>query len=171
MSTSEKEKLMQALTQSTDIFAQAQIMQTLCTQHGYTQSSLAKQLGVSQSCVGNKIRLLQFTTDEQAYITEKKLSERHARALLRVSVPKREKLLHTVAQLGLTVQQTEELVEKYINNGTRETVGDFHGAYAPKDCISQIQATIDKYRLLGYKISSLTESDDSQIRITISIRK
>ena len=56
---------------------------------GYlTQSELAEKMGVSQSTIANKLRLLNLSEEVQNALLEEKISERHARSLL--SLPKEE---------------------------------------------------------------------------------
>ena len=152
-----------------DIFEQARAMQELCAQHRYTQATLAKALSVSQSYVGNKVRLLQFSEYERSLILNTNLTERHARALLRVSPPKREKLLHTVAQMHLTVQQTEELVEKYAGAVISDISAPITDLPSVDTFISQTQLGAERLRALGYKTTTLTESGDTWTRITITV--
>ncbi len=153
------------------IFEQAKAMQELCTQYNYSQSALASLLGVSQSCVGNKIRLLRFSTWEQAQILEYGLSERHARALLRIQSPKREKLIATVGKMHLTVHQTEELVEKYANptQDAEEHNQSSLSITTAETFLQHMQISAEKLRTLGYKTTCMTESSDGWHRITVTI--
>ncbi len=154
-----------------NIFEQAIAMQLLCKNFHYTQASLAKRLGISQSCVGNKIRLLQFSAHEQAQILEFGLTERHARVLLRAQPPKREKLIATVGNMHLTVQQTEELVEKYtVTNLPPAVQSGCMPAHVNADhFLLQTQNYADKLRSVGYKTTCLTESGEGWCRITVTI--
>ena len=154
-----------------DMFEQARIMQSLCTTNQFTQASLAKRLGVSQSYIGNKIRLLQFSLQEQIKISEFSLSERHARALLRAKAPQREKLIATVGNMHLTVAQTEELVEKYAAGKISiVTPPAMHPVPFNADgYVLQMQTGAERLRALGYKTTCLTESGEGWMRITVTI--
>ena len=81
---------------------------------GYiTQEQLAKKLGKSQSTIANKIRLLNLDDEVQSYLLNNKISERHARSLLRI--PDKEKqveMLHRIVEERLTVKQTDREIEK-----------------------------------------------------------
>ena len=171
-STTSEQSLFKALTENKlHIFDQAKAMHSLCSHYGYTQSKLAKQLNISQSCVGNKIRLLQYSAHEQAQILEFSLTERHARTILRVEPPKREKIIAAVGKMRLTVQQTEELVEKYANYCKDSQTIQGNGISPPslQEFIVQTQHSADRLRSLGFKITCLTESDESWTRITVTI--
>ena len=151
----------------TDMFTQAEAMYTLCAKHGYTQSSLAEQIGVSQSCIGNKTRLLQFLPTERSAIRRHRLTERHARALLRAKPPKREKLIETAAAMRLTVQQTEELVEKYASADL--VLSADTQTLSADSFVAQTQAAAQRLCSLGYRTTCMAESGEHWRRITITI--
>ena len=65
-------------------FEQANALVNLLREWHITQEEAAKRLGISQSYLANKLRLLKLSPEEQSEILEYKLTERHARALLRV---------------------------------------------------------------------------------------
>ena len=155
------------LTQNIDIFTQAEAMHVLCAQFHYTQSGLAKRLGVSQSCIGNKTRLLQFSSSERSAICQYGLSERHARALLRAKPPKREKLITTAGSMRLTVQQTEELVEQY---AYAKELTEFDNQSLTLDTFTEhTQASVQRLCSVGYHTSCMVESGENCRRITITI--
>lgn len=80
--------------------------------HGLTQEGLAMSLGKGQSTIANKLRLLKLPTSVQNALLEKKITERHARALLSLKDPeKQEKLLAEIIEKQLNVKQTEERVK------------------------------------------------------------
>ena len=74
---------------------------------------IAELLGKSQSFVANKIRLLKLDPSIIETLTENNLTERHARALLRIpDTELQEEVLKQVVKKDMTVKKTEELVEK-----------------------------------------------------------
>ncbi|MFT8872797.1 MAG: nucleoid occlusion protein [Sporolactobacillus sp.] len=82
---------------------------------GLTQEGLAQQLGKGQSTIANKLRLLTLPTVVQSAVLEKKISERHARALIALKdADKQEKLLRTILEKKLNVSQTEAAVQAMI---------------------------------------------------------
>lgn len=108
--------------QDLDFFEEAAAFSQLCRQQAITQEELARRLGKSQAYVANKMRLLRFSQEEQQSMRDHGLSERHARALLRVEdADIRVKLLQTVIRKKMTVRETEALVEKYAAPPKRKT--------------------------------------------------
>lgn len=84
--------------------------------YGLTQEEAALRLGYSQSAVANKLRLLKLSPEERRLITEGGLSERHARALLRLQKSEERRFaLAEIIKKSLTVAQTDALVERMLN--------------------------------------------------------
>ena len=100
---------------------EAQCYQKLLETYGLTQEELANRLGKSQSSIANKLRLLKLSDEVKAAMTEKRLSERHARALLKLTDDKqRLDAAGKIAGKGLSVKETEQMVEKTLNKAYDE---------------------------------------------------
>lgn len=97
---------------------------------GYiTQDALASKLGKTQSTVANKLRLLNLDDDVQEALLNEKISERHARSLLKLQNKEQQKqLLNKIINERLTVRRADEEIEKILNGGnmnetiTKETI-------------------------------------------------
>ena len=88
--------------------------------HNLTQEALAQRLGIGQSTVANKLRLLKLPQEVQEALLQKQITERHARSLIPLKNPENQvKLLQEVIERGLNVKQTEELVVKLLT-GTKD---------------------------------------------------
>lgn len=93
-------------------FEEAAGIQRLIGVYGLTQEDAAQRLGCSQPTIANKLRLLKLPEDARQKMIAAGLTERHARALLRIDdEPSRGELLDRVIADRLTVAQTERLVE------------------------------------------------------------
>lgn len=89
----------------------------LLMDYSFTQEALAERLGKSQSTIANKIRLLKLSKRVQKLLVDNNLSERHARALIRLSDEFTQiEVVKKILKDSLTVIKTEELVEKIISN-------------------------------------------------------
>ncbi len=87
----------------------------LISEHGFTQEELAQKIGKSQSTIANKIRLLKLPPLVKKILSDNNLTERHARALLKLHDEQLQlKVLKRVSEKGMNVKKTEELVEKAI---------------------------------------------------------
>jgi ParB family chromosome partitioning protein len=100
----------EGLTAIEEAVAYQQLMEI----HGLTQESLAQRLGKSQSTIANKIRLLQLSEPVKQALLERKITERHARALLSLDQEELQlKLLNDIIAKELNVKQTEARVQFY----------------------------------------------------------
>lgn len=97
------------------MFEEAASIQSLISLTGMTQEACAKKLSVSQSYVANKLRLLRLSEGEQEKIEENGLTERHARALLRLEdKEERGEVLSIIIKREMNVIRTEEYIEDII---------------------------------------------------------
>ena len=84
-----------------------------------TQEELAKTMGKSQSAVANKLRLLSLPDEIQDALMKDKISERHARALLNIEDPEKQKeMLKKITTEKMTVRQLESEIKQM--NGKEE---------------------------------------------------
>ena len=89
-----------------------------------TQEELSKVLGVNQSTISNKLRLLTLTKDVQEALSKDKISERHARSLLKVqNESKQIELLTKTINNKLTVKDLDEEIKKLL---TPEITPEIH---------------------------------------------
>lgn len=80
-----------------------------------TQEAMAQRVGKKQSTIANKLRLLKLSNECRKLLVENNLSERHARALLKLEDDdKRQEVLKVVAQRKLSVRQTEAYIESLL---------------------------------------------------------
>ena len=108
-----------------NLFEEARALKTLIVEWGVTQEEAACKLGLSQPTIANKLRLLALSPAEQSLILEFHLTERHGRALLRLSPGEsREKLTRLIGEKHLTVRETEELIERLLKGETAPDTPD-----------------------------------------------
>lgn len=92
---------------------EATAFDTLIRVHGMTQEMVADRVGKNQSTIANKLRLLRLSETVKKQLIFHKLSERHARALLRLYDEELQlKLLKEIVEKNLNVAETEKQVEK-----------------------------------------------------------
>ena len=112
--------------QDLDFIEEAEGLRTLTRSYGMSQEEAAKCIGLSQSAVANKLRLLRLSPELLYLLRERGLSERHARALLRLeNDEQRLEVLSYVLEHDLNVARTEQYIEDYLKRGgpPKETQG------------------------------------------------
>jgi transcriptional regulator with XRE-family HTH domain len=103
---------------------EAKSYQALLEKGYITQEELAKKMGLSQSAVANKLRLLSLDESVQQAVIEEKISERHARTLLQVKDKEMQKvLLNRIINERLTVKQLDDEIKKMGGNMDNAILG------------------------------------------------
>ena len=99
-----------------NFFEEAEGYASLMNDYGLTQEQVAKKVGKNQSTIANKIRLLRLPREVKDYIVQNGLTERHARAL--VKIPEKEiqmALVSRIVEKNLRVKDAEDLVERVLD--------------------------------------------------------
>ena len=157
-----------------DIFKEAEAIKNMTKIKGVSRSKIAESLGVSESAVSNKLRLLSLTEEERQIIISEGLSERHARAIL----PLKDKNLRLTAlekiRIGrLTVAETEAVVE--LLKPDEEEVRSLVHSKTPLEELTDFTRLIDKkIRLLkskGIRITKTASSYGRKTYVTIIIEE
>lgn len=105
-------------------FDEASAIDRLIKSYGLTQEDMAIKLGKAQSTIANKLRLLKLTPEEKGLIVKYGLTERHARALLKLPSPDdRIKVIQRVVDEHLNVEKTEKAVLEYIDQNNLKNCG------------------------------------------------
>lgn len=101
--------------QDLSFFDEAKAIEKLINFYGMTQEDAAVKLGKAQSTIANKLRILKLSDEEREIITKYNLTERHARALLRLgSKEDRLEILNRIIKYNLNVEKTESTIDEYI---------------------------------------------------------
>ena len=84
-------------------------------EYGMTQSEISKRVGKQQSTISNKIRLLSLPEEMREALTKNQLTERHARAILRITDgEQRKQILERIIDHSLNVRQSEKLIDDFL---------------------------------------------------------
>ena len=172
MSMDEKESAMAAMIenlqrQDLDFLEEAQGIAKLMEKWSMTQDQAAKLLGKSQSAVANKLRLLRHSQPVLTAIREGGLTERHARALLKLPT-ETEKLsvIATAVQLGMSVARMERYIDDRLTKGADKASKPNLGLF-----LNNINQSLNRFQLSGIPaISQRTDTED-KIVLTITIPK
>ncbi len=150
---------------------EADALSHLVDEHNYTQEQLAKKLGKSQSAIANKLRVLRLPEEVKKILNENNLTERHARALLKLPSAKLQlKVVKTVAENELTVTATERLVQKEINDlEKKEPVPKIKTPMQIRMLINSINKALDTVKKSGLNVESVKNENDTYVEYLIKI--
>lgn len=177
---SEKESAVYALLENLQrsdlgMFEEARGVSRLIRRYGLTQQEAAVKLGKTQSTIANKLRLLRLTYEEQEWIENAGLSERHARALLKLGDESaRREALSKIISENLNVQQSENLINLMLNSSPKNNKKQGTSKAVIKDVrifVNTINKAIDTMRLAGIDAQSDKTDTDNFIEYTIRIPK
>lgn len=153
---------------------EAEAFCTLITEHGLTQEELADKLGKGQSTIANKIRILKLSDKVRGILTENGLTERHARALLRLPEEKQQlRILKIITERGLNVAKTEELVDRLLK-GPVKPLGEPKSMRMFKDVrifTNTIRQAVDMMKRAGIEAKAKKKENEDFIEYTIYIPK
>ena len=114
---------------------------------GFTQEEISNKLGVSQSSIANKIRLLNLPKEVQDALLYSKISERHARSLLSLNDSEKQiEVLNRIINEKLTVRQTEDEIAKLLNkNSVIDDIPENIKRFIENNEISEIKDNTPKF--------------------------
>ncbi|MCR6108547.1 nucleoid occlusion protein [Salipaludibacillus agaradhaerens] len=160
----------EGLTSIEEAMAYAKLLEL----HGLTQESLAQRLGKGQSTVANKLRLLNLPASVQDALLNRRITERHARALIGLKdKEKQEKVLEKIIEQELNVKQTEELIAKLSEEVPKKKRKAIRKAVS-KDtrlAMNTIRKSVDMVAQTGMTIDTDEEEHDDFYQFTIRIPK
>ena len=171
MNMDDKESGMTALVenlqrQDLDYIEQARGISYVMEQWSMSQEQAARLLGKSQSAIANKLRILRHSEAVLVQIRQSGLTERHARALLKLRSDE-EKLcaIAEIARQGMSVARAEKYIEALLTekkDPKKANVGSF---------LNSLTQSLQKIQLSGIPAVSERRETDSQIVLTITIPK
>ena len=172
MNMDEKESGMAAMIenlqrQDLDFVEEAMGISLLMSQWSMSQEQTARLLGKSQSAVANKLRLLRHSPAVLEAIREAGLTERHARALLKLTDEARTlEAIEVIARQEMSVARAEgyiaSLLEQRSPPQPKANVGSF---------LNNLSQSLAKIQRSGVAAVSERRETESQIVLTITIPK
>lgn len=139
---------------------------------GLNQSQLALRVGKSQSSIANKIRLLNLDEDVQEAVSTKKISERHARALIGLDEEKQRDALEKIVKKGMTVAQTEKMLKEQAQPKKEKKKVMLKGISKNiKIAINTIHQAVSMVNRAGTAAEINEEEHEDEVIITIRIPK
>lgn len=149
-------------------FEQAQGLRDVMVLWDCTQAEAAKRLGMAQPTLANKLRLLQLTQDQRQFVLDNGLTERHARAVLRLPENRRSEALITIAKRKMNARATDLYIEQLLN----EAAPGRHRISMVKDVRIFVNTIDHAIRLMtdnGVPATAHREERDGYIEYTVRI--
>jgi len=170
------------LREDLNMFEQAYGFKKLIENHHLTQEEVARRMSLSQSAVANKLRLLRLSYEEQRLILETGLTERHARATLRIeNTKKRLETIRYISDQKLNVQDSEAYVEGLLkvpaktvsvsssSDSTRSSV--IWEEKEMMDLVQSLRRRVDRWSKDGKTASINVDNRKNGVEITILLSK
>ena len=157
-----------------DCWEEAQAIARLISRYGLSQEEAARRLGRAQPTVATKLRLLRLPEDVRALLRENGLTERHARALLRLQDPEvQRRAAGDMVRRGMNVAQAEAYVEKLLQSA-QVTPPRGRSTYIIKDVrlfLNSVDRGLHLMRQAGVDAGWNRQDTDREILLTIRIPK
>ncbi|MCL2200235.1 MAG: ParB/RepB/Spo0J family partition protein [Defluviitaleaceae bacterium] len=153
-------------------FEEAEGFANLLGDYAFTQETLARRVGKNQSTIANKLRLLKLPRSVQKQIIANGLTERHARALLKLTTEKDQlQAIEKIAAENLTVSKTEHLIEEKISARKNKNKPIPFKAYIRDIRIltNSIQENLEIVRRAGMQTEFDMQQTDTGYNINIKI--
>lgn len=155
-----------------NMFEQANAIAALIRIYDMTQEQIAERLSCSQSYIANKLRILRLSAKERDIIMKNGLTERHARAVLRITDgDKRCEALDQIASRALNVAATEEYVEKLLSAGGRPTAKRKGVIRDLRLFYNSIDKAVSSLKSAGITAVTRKSDTDKEITLTITIKQ
>ena len=153
--------------QDLDYIEEARGISTLMDKYTMSQDQAARLLGKSQSAIANKLRLLRHSNQVLEALRREDLTERHARALLKLSTePEKMKAIATISRLKMSVARAEEYIQQLLDAPQEKKPHADVGAF-----LKNVSQTLSRIQRSGIPAISERRETDSQIVLTITIPK
>ncbi len=153
--------------QDLDFIEEARGISALMNAMNLSQEQTARLLGKSQSGIANKLRILRHSAHVLAAIRAENLTERHARALLKLPTEgEKMQAISMIAKLDMSVSRAERYIEELCEQSDRRQPKANIGAF-----LNGLNQSLARIQLSGVPAISERRETDSQIVLTITIPK
>lgn len=153
-------------------FDEAEGIKKLITVYGLSQCDAAAKLSLAPSTLSNKLRLLRLSENQRIRIEAARLTERHARAVLRLPEERRDEALDIIIAGDMTVAEAERLAEEMLSpKKERKEPYRRVGLGDVRLFANSLQKIVDTMVKAGYTANTKKNETDSFIEYTVRIDK
>lgn len=150
---------------------EAEGYEKLMNQFHITQEAMAARVGKKQSTIANKLRLLRLSVPVRKVLMDAELSERHARALLKLpDDEKRLEVLETIVAKNLSVRQTEEYINKLLDGKSEEKRKRMVIVNDVRIYLNSIKQVVDAVKTAGIPVAMEQTLEGDEVIISVRIK-
>lgn len=150
---------------------EALAFQQLLDTQDITQEELAKKVGKKQSTIANKLRLLQLSITVQEAVKRKDITERHARALLKLeSTAKQNNMFREIVAKGLNVEQTEKRIKEQTESKVKKPKSK-KVSQNLKIAINTLDQAVNMVKQAGIDLTVETTETDDEVLYIVKMKK
>ena len=150
---------------------EAEGYEKLMNQFHITQEAMAARVGKKQSTIANKLRLLRLSAPVRKVLMDAELSERHARALLKLpDDEKRLEVLETIVAKNFSVRQTEEYISKLLDGKSEEKRKRMVIVNDVRIYLNSIKQVVDAVKTAGIPVAMEQTLEGDEVIISVRIK-
>lgn len=160
--------------QRTDLsfFEEAVAIDKLINEYGMSRDEVCKKLGKAPPTISNKLRLLRLPEEIRLKIIQENLTERHARALLRLNnLSQIQRALSIISEKRLNVEESEKLIDQIMNNDGRRRQPPVKLFKDVRIFVNTLNHAVDTMRRAGIEADSAKSETDEYIEYIVRIPK
>lgn len=150
---------------------EAEGYEQLMSQFNLTQEAMAARVGKKQSTIANKLRLLRLSQNVRKILNEAELTERHARALLKLNTEEEQlKVLQIVVEKDYSVRQTEEYIAKLTEEKPAEKRKRLIIVNDVRIYLNTIKKVVNSIKDVGIPVAMEQSLEDDEVVVTLRIK-
>ena len=150
---------------------EAEGYEKLMNQFHITQEAMAARVGKKQSTIANKLRLLGLSAPVRKVLMDAELSERHARALLKLADDeKRLEVMETMVATNFSVRQTEEYINKLLDGKSEEKRKRMVIVNDVRIYLNSIKQVVDAVKTAGIPVAMEQTLEGDEVIISVRIK-
>ncbi len=150
---------------------EAEGYEQLMSQFNLTQEAMAARVGKKQSTIANKLRLLRLSQNVRKVLNEAELTERHARALLKLNTEEEQlKVLQVVVEKDYSVRQTEEYIAKLTEEKPAEKRKRLIIVNDVRIYLNTIKKVVNSIKDVGIPVAMEQSLEDDEVVVTLRIK-
>ena len=148
---------------------EAYAIKNLIDYYGLTQEETAARLGIAQSTIANKLRLLKLTDEEKAMVLRFKLNERQARALLRLESGRRKGAIEHISANQLNTVQADRYIDELLAGKPKQVIKKKWSFKAVNLYINTFNKTIDAMKEAGINCEARRSKTEEFMEYVVKI--